>query len=125
MKRMLAALAGGLLIGVSPAYAESPDAAAKAKEAADLARAQEKAVANYRKNTGDSTGTRQAPASSSGATAAPKPEPDASGQSGADHAQANAPEKDLTRKEAQTEMPTPGQANDHSSTGRETVPSGR
>ena len=37
----------------------------------------------------------------------------------------NPPEKDLTRKEAQTEMPTPGQANDHSSTARETVPSGR
>lgn len=124
MKRILAALAGGLLIGVFPAYAESPDAAAKAKEAAALAKAQDNAVANYRKNTGAATGTGQVPASSSGATAAPKPEP-ASGQSGADHAQANSPEKDLTRKEAQTEMPTPGQANDHSSTGRETVPSGR
>ena len=123
MKRMLAALAGGLLIGVLPAYAESPDAAAKAKEAAALAGAQDKAVANYKKNTGASTGTRKPQASSSGATTAPKP--DASGQSGADHAQANSPEKDLTRKEAQTEMPTPGQANDHSSTGRETVPSGR
>jgi hypothetical protein len=124
MKRILAALAGSLLIGVLPAYAQSPDAA-KAKEAADLARAQEKAVANYKKNAGDSTGTRKPPASSSGGTAAPKRDADPSGKQGADHAQANPPEKDLSQKEAQTEMPTPGQANDHSSTGRETVPSGR
>ncbi len=122
MKKILATLAGGLLIGAAAAsYATLPaktaeekaaatakaekDAAAKAQAAKELGKAQDRAVANYRKNK----------ASSSGGATAP----------GADHATVNPPVQDLTRKEAQTEMPTPGQANDHSSTARETVPSGR
>lgn len=142
MKRTLVTLAGGLLIAAFAAHAELPAAppesdaekkseaqkaaAAKAKDTADLARAQDKAVANYKKNRSDTAATQKPEASSSsGATAAPKPQPDTSGESGADHANASSPEKDLTRKQAQTEMPTPGQANDHSSTARETVPSGR
>ena len=122
MKKILAALSAGLLLAAAASYAELPpptpeekaaaaakaekDAATKAQAAKELARAQDKAVANYKKNKGSS---------SAGATAAP----------GADHASENNPARDLTRKEAQTEMPTPGQANDHSSTARETVPSGR
>lgn len=143
MKTILATLAGGLLIGAFAAsYATLPaptpeakaaaaaktekDAAAKAKADKELAKAQDKAVANYRKNKGDSAATRRPGTSpSSGATAEPKPQPDTPGVSGSDHAKPNPPAQDLTRKEAQTEMPTPGQANDHSSTGRETVPSGR
>jgi hypothetical protein len=143
MRRILTTLTGGLLIGaVAASYATLPaptpegkaaaaakvekDAAAKAKADKELAKAQDKAVANYRKNKDDSAGTRKPGTStSSGATAEAKPQPNSPGESGADHAKANPPEKDLTRQEAQTEMPTPGQANDHSSTGRETVPSGR
>jgi hypothetical protein len=139
MKTILAALAGGLLIAAFASHAELPSApakseaekateaqkaaAAKAKDAADLTRAQDKAVANYRKNNSDSARARKAGASSAQGATAAKPEPPA--ESGADHAKANSPGKELTGKEAQTEMPTPGQANDHSSTGRETVPSGR
>jgi hypothetical protein len=140
MKKLLATLAGGLLIGaVAASYAELPpptqeekaakaakaekDAAEKAKAAKELSAAQDKAVANYRKNKGASKG-----ASAGGSTAAPQPEQSAAQPpqaSGADHSAPNPPAQDLTRKESQTEMPTPGQANDHSSTGRETVPSGR
>jgi hypothetical protein len=124
MKGIFAVLAGGLLIGAfAAAYAELPPptaqekaaaaakaekaAAEKAQDAKELARAQDKAVANWRKNKG---------ASSAGSTRQPE---------GADHANAKRPDSELTRKEAQTEMPTPGQANDHSSTARETVPSGK
>lgn len=137
MKKILATLAGGLLIGaVAASYATLPppaseekaaaaakaekDAAAKAKADKELAKAQDKAVANYRKNKGTSSG---------GATAKLNPDQNAvtapQAVPGADHARVNPPAQDLTRKEAQTDMPTPGQANDHSSTGRETVPSGR
>jgi hypothetical protein len=136
MKKLLATLAGGLLIGaVAASYAELPpptqeekaakaakaekDAAEKAKAAKELSAAQDKAVANYRKNHRSSAG---------GSTAQPQPEQNATQPaqaSGADHSTPNPPEQDLTRQESQTEMPTPGQANDHSSTARETVPSGR
>lgn len=137
MRKTLVTLAGGLLIGaVAASYAELPppsaqekaaaaakaekDAAAKAQAAKALAKAQDEAVANYKKNKGSS---------SAGATAQPRPEQNAvtapQATPGADHANVNPPAQDLTRKEAQTEMPTPGQANDHSSTARETVPSSR
>ena len=69
MKAILAALAAGLVLGLSAgAYAKLPPppaktdaekkaeadkaAAAKAKTAADLGKAQDKAVANYKKNKG-------------------------------------------------------------------------
>jgi hypothetical protein len=69
MKRIVAALLGGLLIGVFAAsQAKLPPAppksdaekaaeadkaaAAKAKEAAELGKAQDKAVANYKKSKG-------------------------------------------------------------------------
>ncbi len=67
MKRILAVLAAGLLIGAM-AHAKLPaappmsdaekaakaekDAAAKAKEATELGKAQDRAVANYKKNKG-------------------------------------------------------------------------
>jgi hypothetical protein len=68
MKRILAVLVSGLLIGALAAHAKLPAppaksdaekkaeadkaAAAKAKDAADLAKAQDRAVANYKKNKG-------------------------------------------------------------------------
>jgi hypothetical protein len=139
MKTILATFAGALLIAAGASRAELPAApaksdaekaseaqkasAAKAKDAADLGRAQDKAVTNYKKNKGDASAARKPDASSSsGSTSKPKP---AEAEVGADHSESNPPEKDLTREEAQTKMPTPGQANDHSSTERETVPSGR
>jgi hypothetical protein len=66
MNKILAILAAGLLIGAMAAQAKLPaappmsdadkaakaekDAAAKAKDAADLGKAQDRAVANYKKN---------------------------------------------------------------------------
>jgi len=66
MKKILLAMLAGGLIGAMAAQAKLPptppksdadkaaaaekDAAAKAKDAADLAKAQDKAVANYKKN---------------------------------------------------------------------------
>jgi hypothetical protein len=67
------------------------------------------------------------PSSSAGATTPPSAPPAAktdSGGAGADHAQPISPEHEPTRKEQAEDMPQPGQANDHSSTARETVPSG-
>lgn len=138
MKNVLVTLIAGLLIGaVAPSHAELPprteedkaaaaakaakDAAVQAEAAKALESAQDKAVANYRKSQGSS---------SPPATAAQKPRHSGASAplaapTGADHATVNPPTKTLTRKEAQTQMPTPGQANDHSSTGRETVRSGR
>jgi hypothetical protein len=133
MKKILAVLAGALLIGAFAAsYADLPpptreekaaaaakaekETAEKAKVAKELAKAQDKAVANYKKNKGPS---------SAGTTAEPKPEqssataPAPSQSQGADHAKAKLPDGDLTRQEAQTEMPKPGQANDHSTTARD------
>ena len=69
MKAIVAALAAGLVLGLSAgAYAKLPPGPAKsdaekaaeadkakaaaAKDAADLAKAQDRAVANYRKNKG-------------------------------------------------------------------------
>jgi hypothetical protein len=109
MKKIFAVLAGGLLIGaIAIANAELPPltpqekaaaaakaekaTAEKAKAAKDLAQAQDRAAANYRKNKGSQ---------------------------GADHATARRPDAELTRQEAQTEMPKPGQANDHSTTARD------
>jgi hypothetical protein len=120
MKKILFALAGGLLIGVFGAsYAKLPpptseeraaaagktekDTAAKAKAAKELGQAQDKAVANYRKKKGSSFDGAMAP------DRAP----------GADHARTTSPRHELTRKEAQTGMPTPGQANDHSTPARD------
>jgi hypothetical protein len=133
MKKILAVLAGALLIGAFVAsYAKLPppapeekaaaaakaekDVAAKAKAAKELANAQDKAVANYKKNKGSS---------SAGATAEPKPEqsfanaPAPSQSQGPDHATAKPPDGELTQQEAQTGMPKPGQANDHSTTARD------
>ena len=66
MNKVLIVLLSGLLMGALAAHAKLPapppmsdaeksakaekDAAQKAKEAADLAKAQDKAVANYKKN---------------------------------------------------------------------------
>jgi hypothetical protein len=66
MSKILAILAAGLLVGAMAAQAKLPaappmsdadkaakaekDAAVKAKDAADLGKAQDKAVANYKKN---------------------------------------------------------------------------
>ena len=68
MKRILAVLFAGLLIGTLAAHAKLPAppaksdaekaaeaekaAAAKAKDAADLAKAQDRVVGNYKKNKG-------------------------------------------------------------------------
>lgn len=135
MKRIFTALAGGLLIGAFAAsHAELPPptpqekaaAAAKAEKAAaeketaarELSRAQDKAVANYKKH-------KVASPSSAGATAQPEQQnPSAASaasrlQEGADHSSAKLPDSELTREEAQTEMPKPGQANDHSTTARD------
>jgi hypothetical protein len=38
---------------------------------------------------------------------------------GADHSRPRSPDAELTRREAQNEMPKPGQANDHSTTARD------
>ena len=133
MKKIFAVLAGAFLIGAFVAsYAKLPpptpeekaaaaakaekEPAEKAKAAKELAKAQDKAVANYKKNKGSS---------SAGATAEPRPEQNsasasaASQSQGADHATAKLPDGDLTEQEAQTEMPKPGQANDHSTTARD------
>lgn len=78
MKAILAALAAGLTLGtVAGAYAKLPPApakseaekkaeadkaaATKAKEAADLAKAQDRAAANYKKNKGVSMAPSKAP----------------------------------------------------------------
>ena len=132
MNRILAVLAGGLLVGAfAAAYAELPpptpqekaaaaakaqkDTAGKAMAAKELAQAQDKAVANWRKNTGlASAGTTTQPAPRQG-SAAPAP----SAPQGADHSSAKQPDSELTRREAQTQMPLPGQANDHSTTARD------
>lgn len=133
MKRILATLTGALLIGASAAsYAELPpptpeekaaaaakgqkDAAEKAKAAKELAQAQDRAVASYRKTKVSSSAGPTAqpePQQSSAATPAPVQ------SHGADHANAERPGGELTRQEAQTEMPKPGQANDHSTTARD------
>jgi hypothetical protein len=77
MKRVLLALAGGLMIGaIAASHAKLPpppaksdaekaadaskDAAAKAKEAELNGKAQDKAVANYRKNKGIAMDTKPA-----------------------------------------------------------------
>jgi hypothetical protein len=50
----------------------------------------------------------------------------ASGSSGANHAGTISPKEEPTRKQEQTEMPLPGQANDHSTLARDPEkPSGR
>jgi hypothetical protein len=76
MKKILVTLITGLLLGVLAAsHAKLPaappmsdaekaakaekDAAAKAKDAADLGKAQDKAVANYKKNKGVSMDARK------------------------------------------------------------------
>jgi len=133
MNKILAVLAGGLVIGAfTAANAELPpptpqektaaDAKAgkasveKAKAARDLAHAQDKAVANYRKTKSSSPGaTMTHPGAAQRPTAVPAP----SQSQGADHSNARRPDAELTRPEAQTEMPKPGQANDHSTTARD------
>lgn len=136
MKRILSALVAGVLTGVfaasyaklpAPTAQEKAAAAAKAekeppqnaKAARELAQAQDKAVDNYEKNNEEKKGS-----SSAGAPARPKPEQSSAGapapsdSQGADHSKSK-PDTDLTPEEAQTKMPTPGQANDHSTTARD------
>jgi len=131
MKPILAVLAGGLLIGAfSGANAELPPltnqekvgaaaklekaTAEKARAATSLARAQDRAVANYRMNKASSSvGTMTQPKAPHGTAAAAAP------AQGADHSRAGRPDAELSRREAQTEMPKPGQANDHSTTARD------
>jgi len=77
MKRILLALAGGLMIGaIAASHAKLPSpppksdaekaaeaekaAAAKAKDAADLDKARDRAVANYKKNKGIAMDTKPA-----------------------------------------------------------------
>jgi hypothetical protein len=125
VRAILATLVGGLLIGaVAASHAKLPPptpeekaaAAAKAqkaesekaKAAQEVSRAQDKAVANYKKNKGKHS-------SSAGATARPE-----HGQSqGADHSESGLPDSELTPHEAQTEMPKPGQVNDYSTPKRD------
>ena len=85
MKRILLALAGGLLIGaIAASHAKLPPpppksdaekaaeadkaAAAKAKDAELNSKAQDKAVANYKKNKGIAMDTKPAAGAKSGAT---------------------------------------------------------
>jgi hypothetical protein len=122
MKMTLTALAGGLLIAIfAAAYAKLPPPtpeqkaaaaataekqnAEKAKAAKELEQAQDRAVANYRKHKGGS--------SSGGATAQPEP------PQGAKDSKARLPDSELTRHEAQNEMPKPGQVNDYSTPARD------
>ena len=122
MRTILATLTGGLLISaVAASYAELPlptpeeKAAAaakaqkaeseKAKAAQEVSRAQDKAVANYKKNKGKHS-------SSAGATAHGPSQ-------GADHSKSGLPDSELTPHEAQTEMPKPGQVNDYSTPKRD------
>ena len=78
MKRIAAVLLSGLLIGALGAHAKLPAppaksdaekkteadkaAAAKAKDAEDLAKAQDRVVANYKKNKGASMAPERKPA---------------------------------------------------------------
>ncbi len=127
MNQLLAALAGGILAGtLAAAHAKLPPptdeekaaAAQKAEKAAmekdkaakDLSKAHDRVVENYRKNKGSASG---------GATAQPQDT-----AQGADHGNAPRPDGDLTRQEAQKEMPLPGQANDHSTPARDPQNSG-
>lgn len=128
MKRALTVLAAGLMLGAfattqaelpPPTPQEKAAAAAKAqkaerekaKAAQEVSRAQDRAVANYRKNKGKDP-------SSAGATAQPQPQ-------GADHSNARLPDSELTRHEAQTEMPKPGQVNNYSTPARDPQNSSR
>ena len=78
MKRIVAVLLAGLLIGTLGAHAKLPEppaksdaekkaeadkaAATKAKDAEDLAKAQDRVVANYKKNKGASMAPERKPA---------------------------------------------------------------
>ena len=78
MKRIVAVMLAGLLIGTLGAHAKLPAppsksdaekkaeadkaAATKAKDAEDLAKAQDRVVANYKKNTGASMAPERKPA---------------------------------------------------------------
>ena len=112
MTRTVAALTAGVLFLAFAAYAKLPtptaeeksaaaakaekQAAEKAKAAKALEKAQDRAAGRYGKYRG-----------------------------GADHSKAGNPDAELTRREAQTEMPKPGQANDHSTTARDPKTSSR
>ncbi len=78
MKKILLAIAGGLMIGaIAASHAKLPAAppksdaekaveadkaaAAKAKDAEDIGKAQDRAVANYKKNKGIAMDTKPAP----------------------------------------------------------------
>jgi hypothetical protein len=132
MKRFLIALTGSLLLCLfAVAYAELPPptpeekaaaaagaekaAAEKSKAAKEVAQAQDKAVANYKKNKGASSGASVPPKPQQDAPAAQAPAP----SQGADHSNASSPDSDLTRHEAQTQMPKPGQVNDYSTPARD------
>jgi hypothetical protein len=114
MKKILIAVAGSAMLGaLTVPYAKLPaptpeekaaaaaraekETVAKAKTAKELGEAQDKAASSYRKSK--SSKPSQSP--------------------GADHAHSRPPDADLTRREAQNQMPKPGQANDHSTTARD------
>ena len=99
MKRILCTIAGALALAgfTSVSSTAEKDAAGKAKAAKELSGAHDKAADNYRRNKGKSATRSQ----------------------GADHSKARSPDAELTRREAQNEMPKPGQANDHSTTARD------
>ncbi len=121
MKRILAALVATGAIAAShamlpPAPAKSEQqktaearkaAAEKAKEADLLNKAQEKAVANHKKNGGPAM-KRDAKKESA---AEPTPGPSAPNGPGADHAaDAISPQHEPTPQQLATAMPLPGQA---------------
>jgi hypothetical protein len=60
-----------------------------------------------------------APTAEKKAPPAAKAKPAKKPSPGANHADSRAPDAELTRREAQNEMPKPGQANDHSTTARD------
>ena len=135
MKRALTILAAGLMLGafaatqarLPPPTPEEKAAAAakaekaeseKAKAAQELSRAQDRAVANYRKNQGKNASSAGATAQPEAPQASPPARPHAQSQ-GADHSRAGLPDSELTPHEAQTEMPKPGQVNDYSTPARD------
>ena len=105
MKRFFAVLAGGVLIGAfAAANAELPPPSAQEKAAA---------TAKTQKDAAEKAKNAKELAQAQGKAVA-------NWQSqGADHATSRRPDGELTRHEAQTEMPKPGQANDHSTTARD------
>jgi hypothetical protein len=136
VKTILAVLAGGLMIGaIAASHAKLPAtppksdsqksaeaekaAAAKAKDAEQLNKAQDKAAANHKKGKAPAVEARKkAPEESKVGVKAQK-------GPGANHAGSTSPGHEPTKKEEATAMPLPGQANDHSNIARDPKQSSR